>query len=118
MAYTALTTITRATPLGFDPTAIDVAADTTNGNSVVYTDDLVLYILNGDDASITVTIPTPGTIGRAALAIGDIAVTIANGTYKLIGPFGREVVQSDGTVHIDYAGTTITNVTVAPIRVY
>lgn len=118
MARTALTTITRTSPLGTDYTAIDVAADTTNGNSVVWTDDLILYVLNGDDASITVTIPTPGTVGRAALAITDVVVTIAAAGVRLIGPFGRECVQADGTISIDFTGTTITGVMIAPLRVY
>lgn len=119
MPYTALTTVTRTTPAGLDVTAIDVAADTANGNSVAHTDDLMLYVLNGDDASITVTIPTPGTVGRAALAIGDVAVTIAAGAWRLIGPkIPRECIQSDGTIHIDFAGTTMTGVMIAPLRAY
>lgn len=110
--------ITRCTPAGLDVTGVDVAADTANGNSVTYTDDLMFYVLNGDDAAITVTVPTPGTVGRAALAVSDIAVPINAGAWKLIGPFTREVVQSDGQVYIDYAGTTITGVMIAPLRAY
>lgn len=118
MPRTQLTTITRLTPAGLDVTGVDTAAELTDGNSVAYTPDLLLYVLNGDDASLTVTIPTPGTIGRGALAIGDQTVTIAAGAWKLIGPFGREVVQSTGLMHIDYAGTTPSAVMVAPLRAY
>lgn len=113
MAREQLTTITRGTPAGLDVTAIDVAAQTTDGNSFVWGPNRAVYVLNGDDASITVTIPTPGTVGAGALAIADQDVTIAVGASKLIGPFGREFVQSTGLVHIDYAGTTITGVMAA-----
>lgn len=118
MARTALTTITRTSPSGTLMTGVAVAADTTNGNTVTWTPDLILHILNGDDASITVTIPTPGTVGRASLAISDVTNTIAAATNEIMGPFGRECVQADGTIAIDFTGTTITGVMIAPLRVY
>lgn len=115
MARTQLTTINRGVPAGLDPTAIDVAAETTDGNSFAWAENRCLFVLNGDDASITVTIPTPGTVGPGALAIADQTVTIAAAGYRIIGPFGREFVQSTGLVHVDFTGTTITNVTAAVI---
>lgn len=115
MARTQLTTISKGTPVGLDLTAVDVAADTVNGNTMAWAPNRSVWILNGDDASITVTFLTPGTVGAGALAIADQAVTIAAGAHKLIGPFGREFVQADGQIYWDYAGTTITNVTVAPV---
>lgn len=118
MARTQLTTITRIAETGTNPESVDVAAETTDGNSVTYTPDLLLFVKNGDDASLTVTIPTPGTVGRSGLAVGDITCTIPAGEYRLMGPFGREVVQATGLMHIDYAGTTPTNITVAPLRAY
>lgn len=110
MARTQLTTINRGSEAGLDLTAIDVAAETTDGNSFAWGPNRCIAVLNGDDASITVTIPTPGTVGRSGLAIGDQAVTIAAGATKIIGPFGQHFKQSTGLVHVDYAGTTMTGV--------
>jgi hypothetical protein len=111
MARTALTA-TAVAEGGTDLTAVDVAAETTDGNSFAWAPHRVFWVLNGDDASLTVTVPTPATVGRSALAIGDASGTIAAAAHKIFGPYGSEYVQSDGTVHINYTGTTITNVTV------
>lgn len=112
MARTLLTATT-LTESGIDPTAVDTAAELTDGNSFAWAEHRILYVNNGDDASLTVTFPTPGTVGRSGLAIGDQSGAVANGTYKIFGPFGREYVQADGRVYVDYTGTTPTNVTVA-----
>jgi alkylation response protein AidB-like acyl-CoA dehydrogenase len=112
MARTALTAVA-SSEAGIDLTAVDTAAEVTDGNSFVWTKDRRVWILNGDDASITVTFPTPVTVGRSALAVADTSGTISAGAHKLFGPFGPEYRQADGTVHINYAGTTPTGVTVA-----
>jgi hypothetical protein len=101
---------------GTSPAAIDVPAEVTDGNFFTYKAHRCVYVLNGDDASLTVTIPTPGTIGRGALAISDTAVVIPAGEYRLI-PFGLEHRQPDSTVHLNYAGTTPTGVMVAVLDV-
>jgi len=111
MARTALTATELATT-GTSPAAIDVAAEVTDGNYFTYKAHRFVYVLNGDDAALTVTIPTPGTIGRGALTIADTAVTIPAGEYRLI-PFGLEHKQADSTVHVNYAGTTPVGVMVA-----
>lgn len=112
MARTALTPTT-LTEAGINPTAVDVAAELTDGNSFPWADHRLLYVLNGDDASLTVTLPTPVTVGRGALAIADTTITIPAGEYRIAGPFGSEHRQSDGSVHVNYAGTTPTGVMVA-----
>lgn len=104
---------TTITEDGIDLSAVDVAAQTTDGDSFTWTRTRRFWVLNGDDASITVTIPTPATVGRGARAVGDASGTIAAAGHKIFGPFGSEFVQSDGTVWINYAGTTITAVTIA-----
>lgn len=115
MARDQLTTINRGSEAGLDLTAIDVAANTTDGNSFAWGPHRCISVLNGDDASLTVTIPTPGTMGRSGLAIADQTVTIAAGATKVIGPFGRHFVQATGLVHVDYVGTTPTGVMVAVV---
>lgn len=115
MARTLLTPVA-SSEAGIDPTAVDVAAELTDGNSFMWEAHRKVFILNGDDAALTPTFPTPGTIGRSSLAIADQSGTIAAGAYKIFGPFGPEYKQSDGTVHINYAGTTPTAVTVAVLE--
>lgn len=112
MARTAVTA-TRVTGAGVDLAAAAVAAETTDGNSFAWTANALLYVFNGDDASLTVTVPTPATVGRDGLAIADHTITIPASAARLIGPFGAEAIQDDGTVWVDYAGTTLTGVTVA-----
>lgn len=115
MARTQITSFLRGIASGLDIEAADVAAETTDGNSFAWAPNRVFHVLNGDDASITVTIPTPGTVGAAALAIGDASGTVAAGARKQFGPFGREFVQSTGLVHVDFAGTTMTGVMIAVV---
>jgi hypothetical protein len=105
-------TATELAPTGTNPSAVDSAAEVTDGNSFTYKAHRVLYVLNGDDAALTVTIPTPATIGRGALTISDTSVSIPAGEFRLI-PVGLEHRQSDGTVHVNYSGTTPTGVMVA-----
>lgn len=112
MARTALTA-TALTETGIDPTDVDTAAELTDGNSFAWGTHRVLFVLNGDDASLTVTVPTPVTVGRGGLAVADTTITIPAGEYRLAGPFGVEHRQADGSVWINYAGTTPTGVMVA-----
>lgn len=98
---------------GTDLEAVAVAAQTTDGNSFTWKGHRLLWVLNGDDAALTVTIPTPATVGRGARAVGDASATIPAGKHRTFGPFGSEFVQADGTVWVNYAGTTPTGVTVA-----
>lgn len=114
MPRTAITASTTLTEAGIDPTAVDAAVNTTDGNSFAWTEHRLLFVLNGDDAAITPTFLTAGTVGRSALPIGDLAGNaIAASAYKIYGPFGPEFRQADGSVYVDWAGTTPASVTAA-----
>ena len=103
MARTLLTA-TALTSAGVDPADVDSAATLGDGNAFAWARHRLLYVLNGDSTPLTVTIPTPGTVGSAALAIAEVTVVVPAGEYRLAGPFGREVVQSGGQVHVNYSG--------------
>lgn len=78
-------------------------ADISNGRTF-------LWLKNGGGSSITVTLVTPGTVD-GDLAIADRAVTVANGTEKLIGPLNPAAYGQ--VVSITYSG--VTTVTVAAV---
>ncbi|MFF4412122.1 hypothetical protein ACFYY8_06285 [Streptosporangium sp. NPDC001559] len=114
MARTAITASTTLTEMGVDPTAVDGPIEATDGNSFPWREHRLLYVMNGDDSSVTPTFLTPGTVGRQALPIGDLtANAIPAGAYKLFGPFGPEFRQPDGTVHVNWVGTTPASITAA-----
>lgn len=112
MARTALTPVASSED-GIDLTAVDVAVNTTDGNSFPWTATRRVWILNGDDAALTVTVQTAATVGRGNRAVADGGGSIAAAGHKLFGPFGPEFRQPDGNVYIDFAGTTPANVTAA-----
>lgn len=112
MARIALTPVASSED-GIDLTAVDVAANVADGNSFPWTATRRVWILNGDDALITVTALTAATVGRGNRAVADGGGTIAAAAHKMFGPFGPEFRQPDGSVYIDFAGTTPTNVTIA-----
>ncbi|MER7363577.1 hypothetical protein [Nonomuraea wenchangensis] len=114
MARTALTAVA-ASENGVDLDAVDQAAELTDGNSFVWTATRRYYVNNGDDASLTVTFQTPATVGASALAVADKAVVMTAGQRKVFGPFGPEYRRPDGTVWVDYSGTTPTGVMVAAL---
>ena len=114
MARTAITASTTLTEAGIDPTAVDAAIDATDGNSFPWREHRLLFVLNGDDASVTPTFLTPGTVGRQALAIPDFpGNAIPAAGYKIFGPFGPEFRQADGSVYVNWAGTTPASITAA-----
>lgn len=98
---------------GLDLEDAAVAAEIADGDSFVWTAHRRVWILNGDDAALTVTFPTPVTVGRGQRAVADGGGEIPAGEHRLFGPFGPEFVQTDGTVHINYSGTTPSGVVVA-----
>ncbi|GAA3441058.1 hypothetical protein [Planomonospora venezuelensis] len=112
MARTALTAVASSED-GINLETVDTAAELTDGNSFAWTADRRVWIRNGDDASLTVAFPTPGTVGRGSRAIADGGGSIPAGEHRLFGPFGPEFRQADGSVWINYTGTTPTSVTVA-----
>ncbi|MEV4245232.1 hypothetical protein AB0J63_17675 [Streptosporangium canum] len=114
MARTPITASTTLTEAGIDPTAVDGAIEATDGNSFPWREHRLLFVLNGDDAAITPTFLTPGTVGRQALAVPDFAANaIPPAGYKIYGPFGPEFRQADGSVYVNWAGTTPASVTAA-----
>lgn len=107
----ARTAITPQTPtvagaaVTYEPANVD-------GNSVdLATGPKLLHVKNGSGASITVTLPTPGTV--AGLAIADRTVAVPAGGERLIR-LDRVVRQTNGTAHVDYSA--VTTVTVAALN--
>lgn len=88
------------------------AAELTDGNSFAWGARSRLYVVNGDDTELTVTVQTPATVGPQALAVADATVTVAAGKSVLLRPLGTEFRRSDGTVWVDYSGADA-SVTVA-----
>jgi hypothetical protein len=103
MARTALT-VTGPAAAGLNLATALAAANLTDGNSFPWAARRYLRVVNGDDTALTVTVQTPGTVGTQALAVADLAVTVAASGDVLIGPLGPEYRQADGSVHVDYTG--------------
>lgn len=91
---------------GLDLSTSGVAADLANGNSYPWTAGRRLYVHNGDAAALTVTVPTPGTVGALGLAIADVTVTVAAGSGKILPAMGSEVRQGNGSAYVDWSGVT------------
>ena len=85
------------------------------GDQFTPSDRTYLHVKNGGGSPITVTIVTPL---EAALNIpmADIAVSVSNGTEKVIGPFGAALFQNSvGLADVTYSA--VTSVTVGVFRV-
>ncbi|GHH67599.1 hypothetical protein GCM10017673_14870 [Streptosporangium violaceochromogenes] len=114
MARAPITAATTLTEAGVDLLAVDAAIEATDGNSFPWREHRLLFVMNGDDASVTPTFKTPGVVGRQSLPIPDFTPTaIPAGAWRLYGPFGPEFRQADGSVYVDWAGTTPVSVTCA-----
>ncbi|MBF8191663.1 hypothetical protein ITP53_39415 [Nonomuraea sp. K274] len=106
--------VTALTEAGINPAAVDVAAELTDGNSFPWAAHRLVFVLNGDEAAITPTFVNPSTVGRSELPVDDLeGNSIAAGGYAVYGPFDPSYRQADGSVWIDWAGTTPAAVTVA-----
>lgn len=138
MARTAITTglVNLATDTGvLAPSA--QAADATNGNIVPFTvgssygaKSVILVVGNADSSSHTVILRGSGYTGAANGAansgilppqntvftqstVGDLSVTVANGTTRYIGPLTTDrYAQSDGSLWIDWSAATSMTITV------
>lgn len=101
MARTALTvqTIVQA---GITPTFV---AANTDGHSFVNNGNTFVEIINGHtSATMTATVIHPGTID--GLTVADLAVSIAGGSTKQIGPFSARFNQpGTNDVNIDVSTT-------------
>lgn len=89
------------------------AVDAANGNSIANPSGRVaIEVTNGAGAPITVTVVTNGNYNTAAGVhpIADDAITVTNGTSKIIGPWDTTLYNDgSGNVLIDWSsGTTIT----------
>ena len=79
--------------------ASDTLGDTSNGRTF-------LHVKNGGGSSDNVVIVTPGLyLGQS---IGDITVTVANGTEKMIGPLDPNLVGATGATVTHSFTTTVT----------
>lgn len=89
------------------------AAAAGGGDTFIPSADTFLHIKNGSGGSLTVTVAVTATvIGQAA---SNVAVAIAAGAEKMIGPFPYEFFnQSDGTAAVTYSG--VTSLTVAVLK--
>lgn len=114
MARAALTAVA-SSESGVDLDAVDAAAEITDGNSFTWTPGRRFYVYNGDDAALDVTFVTAATVGRSSRPVDDLEVTMSAGTRRIFGPFGPEFRRPDGTVHVDYSGTTPAGVMVAAL---
>jgi hypothetical protein len=80
------------------------------GNSYRLATGRVLHIKNASGASVTVTIPTPGSVD--GLAVADRTVAVPAATDRFIALSKQSVYQqTGGTAHVDYSA--VTSVTVA-----
>ena len=111
MAKTALAvqTVSRAGITG------SFTAANADGHYIANTEaNFFLHVKNGGGSSITVTIETAATVD--GLAVADRAVTVANGSEKMIGPFPPNIYnQDDGSVWVTFSA--VTSVTVAAFKV-
>jgi hypothetical protein len=98
----------RPTFSGIAPTYEPANVD---GNAVDLGGGRVVHVKNASAGSITVTLPTPGTV--AGLAISDQTITVAAGGEQMftVGDSRSPFKQPDLTAHIDYSA--VTSVTVA-----
>jgi hypothetical protein len=99
---------------GIDISTLPVTPTATHGNKFVNDGKTFMIIKNGSGAPITVTIDTPGSM--EGLAIADLAVTIAAGVTKAIGPFSGNFNQADGYVWA--VCSAVVTVTMGVYRIY
>lgn len=84
---------------------VTVAAELVDGNAFPWSRTRRLYVANGDDVALTVTVQTPVTVGARALAVADEEFTIPAGEALLLPRLGPEFRRSaDGAVWVDYDG--------------
>lgn len=93
--------------------AAATAADVTGNQFVNPTGRAVVEVINGAGAPITGTFVTQGvySTGAATYPIADLAVTVTNGTTKIVGPFDKALFNdTNGFVQVTWS--SITSVTV------
>lgn len=114
MARTALT-VTAVARTGNDVATLSAA--NVDGHSVVNTGRMFIFVKNGDASPHTVTVQTPRTVD--GLAVAELAVVVAAGEHKLIGPFPvntfNQVGADYGKIYVDF--DAVTSVTCAAFSV-
>jgi len=94
---------------GIGPT---YAAANVDGHSVDVLPNRVVHVKNASAGSITVTLPTPGTVD--GLTIDDRVVTIAAAAERMFS-LSKVLRQEDGTALLNFSA--VTTVTVAVFEV-
>lgn len=89
MARTLLDPVS-GTTTAIDPTDEAGTAELTDGNSYEWAERRYLWVVNGDDSALTVTVQTPGTVGPQELAVADAEFTVPAGEARLLPRLGRE----------------------------
>jgi hypothetical protein len=94
-------------------TTVAMAAAAGGGDTV--RPGAALLVTNGDASAKTVTIVVPGNT-KYGQADPDVAVVVAAGATKLIGPLPQDLADpTDGFVHVTYSA--VTSVTVAAVQI-
>jgi hypothetical protein len=104
-------TLTLATPNRTGTVFAPIAA--TNGDLFANSGREFFYIKNGSGSPMTVTFDSPGTCDfeLAANSAHDLAVTVAAGVEKVIGPFSQtRFNDASGHVVVTYSSTTTVTV--------
>lgn len=106
MATLATQTITRAGVQG------SLTAAAGGGDAMACGPANFLYVNNGGGAPITVTLVVPSALVAYGEVISNRAVSVTNGTFKLIGPIIANLYQdpTTGLCTITYSGVTTVTV--------
>lgn len=107
-ALTVLTPTVNGALLG----AVAAAA---GGDTFVNNGDTLFYIKNASASQITVTFVTAGTT-KQGIAIADVAVTVAAGAEKIIGPFDPTDFNGASGVSVTYSDVTTVTVRAISLR--
>lgn len=83
------------------------------GDALVPSSTTFLHVINGGGSPVTVTLVTPGVVD-GDLAIADRAITVTNGTNKMI-PVSPETFRDPATGLATITYSAVTSVTVAAI---
>lgn len=99
-----MATLTKQTP-SLTGTAITYGAAAGGGDALPYSARAILLVKNTDGSSHTVTVAVPGNT-EYGQAQPDIAVAVAAGVEKAIGPFPRGIADDNGLVQLTYSAAT------------
>lgn len=110
-----MATLTPTDITGYAGTALAYTAATAGGDAVAYSPGKKVFLLvnNGDSSSKTVTLAVPGTAWNGG-ALPDTAVTVVNGTVKVI-PVDERYADSSSLCQVTYSA--VTSVTVMAVAV-